>query len=99
MNGFMKLKLDSVWSNKPDKHNKAYAVVMDQTIEYLDLYKGCIEDENVEIPQTNIRNAKALKKCNQCNYVSSQAGNFMRHLKTHSGEKQNKCNQCDFASY
>ena len=31
-------------------------------------------------------------------FASSQAGDLMRHLKTHSGEKTNKCNQCDFAS-
>ena len=38
------------------------------------------------------------QKCNQCDYASSDAGNLMRHLKTHSGEKLNKCNQCDYAS-
>ena len=39
-----------------------------------------------------------IKKCNQCDYASSEAGDLRRHLKTHSGEKSNKCNQCDFAS-
>ena len=31
-------------------------------------------------------------KCNQCGYVSVNAGNLMRHLKYHSGEKLHKCN-------
>ena len=38
------------------------------------------------------------RKCNQCEYASSQASNLKLHLKTHSGEKSNKCNQCDYAS-
>ena len=37
-------------------------------------------------------------KCNQCDYISSQAGNLKRHMQTHYGEKFNKCNQCNFAS-
>ena len=37
------------------------------------------------------------KKCKQCDYASSQAGDLRRHLKTQSGEKSNKCNQCDYA--
>ena len=37
-------------------------------------------------------------KCNQCNYVPSQAGDLRRHLKTHNKEKQNKCNQCEYVS-
>ena len=41
---------------------------------------------------------KSKKKCNQCDYASSQAGHMRTHLKTHSGEKQKKCNQCDYAS-
>ena len=41
---------------------------------------------------------KRSKKCNQCDYASSEAGILRRHLKTHSGEKLNKCSQCDYAS-
>ena len=44
---------------------------------------------------------KATTKSNKCShsdYASSQAGNFRRHLKMHTGEKSNKCSQCDFAS-
>ena len=42
---------------------------------------------------------KKSNKCDQCDYVSSQAGHLRTHLKTHSGEKSNKCNQCGYASY
>ena len=35
--------------------------------------------------------------CNNCNFVSSEAGSLRKHLKTHSGEKPNKCNHCDYA--
>ena len=41
------------------------------------------------------RNAK---KCNQCEYAFSRAGNLRRPLKKYNGEKSNKCNLCDFAS-
>ena len=37
-------------------------------------------------------------KCNQCNYVPSQAGDLRRHLKTHKKDKQKKCSQCEYAS-
>ena len=36
--------------------------------------------------------------CNQCDYVSSQAGDLGKHLKTHSGEKPTKCIHRDYAS-
>jgi hypothetical protein len=42
---------------------------------------------------------RKVKKCNQCDCASSQAGGLRTHLKTHSGEKTNKCNQWDFASF
>ena len=41
---------------------------------------------------------KRAKKCNQCQYSSSQSRTLRRHLKTHSGEKSNKCNQCNYAT-
>ena len=54
---------------------------------------------NVDVPWRNTNNEVVKSnKCNQCNFVSSYAGNLKKHLKTHSGEKSNKCNQCDFAS-
>ena len=45
----------------------------------------------------NVQRGKS-KKCSQCNYTSSHAGDLRRPLKTHGGEKTNKCNLCDFAS-
>ena len=36
------------------------------------------------------------RKCNQCNYVSSDPSSLRVHLKTHSGEKKNKCSQCEY---
>ena len=42
--------------------------------------------------------AEKSKKCNQCDYASSEAGDLRRRLKTHRGEKSKKCNQCDYAS-
>ena len=44
-----------------------------------------------------MHSGEKLKKCNQCNYASSQAGDLRKHLKTHSGEKSNKCNKCGYA--
>ena len=41
---------------------------------------------------------RKVKKCNQCDFASSRAGNLRTHLKTHSWEKPNKYNQCDYAS-
>ena len=45
-----------------------------------------------------INSGEKSKKCNQCDYASSDASNLRAHLKMHSGEKPNKCNQCDYAS-
>ena len=56
------------------------------------------KDANVKIPKNMNDNVIKINKCNQCDYVSSHAGNLRTHFKTHSGEKSNKCNQCDFAS-
>ena len=33
-----------------------------------------------------------VKKCNQCDYASSQADDLRIRLKTHNGENSNKCN-------
>ena len=37
-------------------------------------------------------------KCRQCDFISNQAGDLRRHLKTRSGENSNKSNQCDHMS-
>ena len=34
-------------------------------------------------------------KCRQCDFISNQAGDLRRYLKTHSEKKSNKCNPCD----
>ena len=39
-----------------------------------------------------------VKKCNQCDFASSHAGDLRRHLTKHSGEKYKKCNQCNYVS-
>ena len=65
--------------------------------------ENCNLDEyNVRIKATKMVTKKGQdkrsNKCSQCDYASSDAGNFRKHLKTHSGEKSYKCNQCDYAS-
>ena len=35
--------------------------------------------------------AEKSNKCNQCDFISSQASNLRTHFKIHSGEKSNKC--------
>ena len=66
---------------------------MEQTLEHYDF--GL---KDGKIPKKKTDNVIKSKKCNQCEYASSRAGDLRKHLKTHSGEKPNKCNQCDFAS-
>ena len=69
---------------------------MDQNLTDKDF---CESGANVDIPLRNtIYEGEKSNKCNQCDFVSFQAGNLRRHLKTHSGEKLNKCNKCDYAS-
>ena len=41
-------------------------------------------------------NSSKANKCNLCDYTSSLASNFRRHVKSDSGKKSFK--QCDFAS-
>ena len=54
------------------------------------------------------KHGKKLNKWNQCDFSSTEAGNLIRYLKTHSdkisshnvfkpGEKLKTCNQCDFS--
>ena len=71
------------------KHNINYTVAMEETLENYDL--------DFKFANRKIIRKKS-NKCNHCDYSSSQAGDLMRHLKTHIGEKSNKCNQCDFVS-
>ena len=68
---------------------------MEQTREIYELITKDVSEESL-VRKTN--KAMRSSKCNQCDYVSSQAGNLRAHFKTHSGKKSNKCNQCDFAS-
>ena len=69
-------------------------LAMQQTLEIDELIS---KDENEESLVRKTNKAMRSNKCNQCDFVSSQAGPLRTHLKTH-GEKQNKCNQCDYAS-
>ena len=70
---------------------------MDFDLDFVEEDESLEENEEGEgVNQTH--SGEKLKKCNQCNYASSQAGHLRAHLKTHSGEKSNKCNQCDCAS-
>ena len=62
---------------------------MEQTLQHY--------DKDGKIPKKKTDNVIKSKKCNQCEYASSRAGDLRKHLKTHSGEKSNKCNQCDYA--
>ena len=62
------------------------------TLEKNDLIK---KDAGPKVP---VKNSKT-KKCNQCDYAPSHAGQLRTHLRTHSGEKLNKCNQCNYAFF
>ena len=63
-------------------------VVMDQHLE-----SKSNDIVGVEAKETNNK-----ENSNKCDYSSSRTGQFIRHLKTHGGERSNKCNQCDYAS-
>ena len=53
----------------------------------------CNQFDNASSRAGHLRN-----KCKQCYFISNQAGDLRRHLKTRSGEKSNKSNQCDYMS-
>ena len=44
-----------------------------------------------------MHNGEKPNKCNQCDFASTEAGNFNTPLKAHSRKKSKKCNECDFA--
>ena len=64
----------------------------------MDNYDFDLKEANVKNLKKTTENVTKSIKCNQCEFVSRQADDLRRHLKTHSGEKSNKCNQCDYAS-
>ena len=55
--------------------------------------------EQLQGDNIKLERHETVNQCRQCNFVASQAGDFIKHLKTHSGGKLNKCNQCDYASF
>ena len=67
-------------------------------MEQMDNYYFGLKDANVKNLKKLNDNVPKSIKCNQCDFVSSQAGNLRTHWKTHIGEKQYKCNQCDYTS-
>ena len=67
-------------------------------MEQLEKYNFGLKEANGTILKKTTDNVTQSKLCNQCDFASSWEGDFMRHLKTHGGEKSNKCSQCDFAS-
>ena len=69
---------------------------MDQNLIDDDLIESGVS-EDIPLRNTNNEREKS-KKCNQCDYASSEAGTLRTHLKTHSGENTNECDQCDYAS-
>ena len=69
----------TIWAS----HNASVA------IEQMDNYDFGLTDANVKLLKKTTGNVIKSNKCNQCDYVSSHAGNLRTHLKTHNGEKQN----------
>ena len=60
---------------------------------WLYLYSGKQFEEAFENTQ-----GRKVKKCNQCDFASSDSRYLRKHLKSHSGEKSNRCNECDLSS-
>ena len=97
------MQLCILWGKRFEETNATMHPLMEAV-------QGDIWEPTVEKSQTNATNATMqfeetfenpvgkIKKCNQCDYASSEASYLRRHLKIHSGEKWNKCNQCNFAS-
>ena len=84
------------WGTALWRDNNHLMEVMDQNLIDDHFSKG---EVNGDAPLRKSYNEEEnSNKCNQCNYVSSCAGDLRGHLKTHSGEKSHKCNQCNFAS-
>ena len=55
---------------------------------WLYLYSGKQFEEAFENTQL-----RKVKKCNQCDFASSDPSLLSKHLKSHSGEKSNRCNE------
>ena len=62
-------------------------------MEQLEKYNFGSKEANGTILKKTTDNVTQSKICNQCDFASSQEGDFIRHLKTHGGEKSNKCSQ------
>ena len=92
---YLQFILVSVWNKQHTGNNTFELLMMGQNIIADGLSDSAV---NVIIPMREKSNGEKTKKCNQCKYASSEAGNLRTHMKTHSGEKSNKCNQCNFAS-
>ena len=94
--GLDRLSSTGVSLKQPSGQRTLYTMEIEQTENCDIVLKSALYPHS----RTHLRtkNWENSNKCNQCDFVSSRAGDLKRHLKTHSGEKPNKCNQCDYAS-